>query len=397
MNATTKKHVSSQVSAPDRSRAVERLERLIAFDTQNPPGREVEAIDYLAAIFRDMGWEAQTIELAPGRANLVATLRNGEGPAFAFNSHVDVVPSGSGWTSDPFKLTARNGDLYGRGACDAKGQVACMVEACELLTAIRASWGGTLLAVFVADEEVASMGARAYAATRPKIDFCIIGEPTSNAVAIAHKGSMRPLVRVKGVPAHSGSPELGVNPLYKAARLLAMIERAHAELRSLHHPLLGSPSLTVTRLNGGHADNVTPESCDLLLDRRMIPQEDDEQVRSQIMDLLSTAQREHGVETEILRFLPTTGGATETNPTHRVVKAAVDAARRNGVTNLEPYGLQGACDLVHFRLTGAQGVVMGPGRLDVAHKPDEYVPEDELMQACRIHRDVVISLLGSDK
>lgn len=63
------------------------------------------------------------------------------------------------------------------------------------------------------------------------------------------------------------------------------------------------------------------------------------------------------------------------------------------MTNLEPYGLQGACDLVHFRSTGAQGVVMGPGRLDVAHKPDEFVPEDEFIQACRIHRDTVLSLL----
>jgi acetylornithine deacetylase/succinyl-diaminopimelate desuccinylase family protein len=397
VNARTTQLISSRQPAPDRSRAIGRLERLIAFDTQNPPGRELEAVDYLAAVFRNMGWEAQTIELAPGRANLVAALRNGDGPAFAFNSHVDVVPTGSGWTSDPFKLTAGNGNLYGRGACDAKGQVACMIEACELLTAMRDSWCGTLLAVFVADEEVASMGARAYAAIRPKIDFCIIGEPTSNTVAIAHKGSMRPLVRVNGVPAHSGSPERGVNPLYKAARLLQMIERAHEDLRSLHHPLLGSPSLTVTRLNGGHADNVTPENCDLLLDRRMVPQEDEEQVRSQIMQLLLHACQEHGVETEILRFLPTTGGATETDPAHPIVIASIEAARRNGVSNLEPHGLQGACDLVHFRSTGAQGVVLGPGRLDVAHKPDEYVPEDEFLQASSIHRDVVLSLLGAGK
>src|ERR1035441_1033932 len=92
-------------------------------------------------------------------------------------------------------------------------------------------------------------------------------------MVIAHKGSMRPLVRVKGVTAHSASPEKGLNPLYKAAELLRMIESQHKALQSLSHPLLGSPSLTVTRMNGGHADNVTPEFCDLLLDRRMIPQE----------------------------------------------------------------------------------------------------------------------------
>lgn len=382
--------------SPDRSRVIERLERLVAFNTENPPGREIEAIDYLAAIFRGLGWAADVTSFAPERTNVVATLRNGDGPVIAFNSHVDVVPAGSGWASDPFKLTKRAGNLYGRGACDAKGQVACMVEALELLSGARDRWSGTLMAVFVADEEVASRGARAFAATRPKIDFCVVGEPTSNTVAIAHKGSMRPLVRVKGVPAHSGSPDLGVNPLYKAAILLQMIEQTHRDLRSISHPLLGSPSLTVTRLNGGHADNVTPETCDLLLDRRMIPQESEDDVRAQIKSLLERAASEHGVDASIVSYLPTTGGATETDPQHPIVRAAIDAARANGVTNLKPYGLQGACDLVHLRSTGAQGVVMGPGRLDVAHKPDEFVPEDELMQACRIHRDVVLALLNGN-
>ena len=378
---------------PDRHRLLERFERLIAFNSENPPGREIEAIQYLAEMFRTMGLQVEVDEFAPGRANVVARLENGAGPTFAFNSHVDVVPAGGGWASDPFKLVSRDGNLYARGACDAKGQVACMVEAIELLTRSHEHWSGTLMAVFVADEEVASRGARAFAAKRPKIDFCVIGEPTSNAVAIAHKGSMRPLVRVKGATAHSASPDKGINPLYKAADLLRMIAEEHKRLQSLSHPLLGSPSLTVTRMNGGHADNVTPEFCDLLLDRRMIPQESELEVRHKIEGLLARAKSTHGVDAEVVSYLATTGSATETTPDQPIVLAALECSQRHGVTNTEPFGLQGACDLVHFRSTGAQGVVMGPGRLDVAHKPDEFVPECELMQACLIHRDVVISLM----
>jgi len=381
------------IGTPDRQRVLERLARLIAFKSENPPGREIEAIGYLADLFRGMGLQVEIDEFAPGRANVVARLDNGAGPTFAFNSHVDVVPAGGGWTSDPFTLTSRDGQLYGRGACDAKGQVACMIEAIELLAAERSRWSGTVLGVFVGDEEVASRGARAYVARSPKIDFCVVGEPTSNAVAIAHKGSLRPLVRVKGVTAHSASPDKGVNPLYKAAELLRWIEQQHRALQALSHPLLGSPSLTVTRMNGGHADNVTPEFCDLLLDRRMIPQESEAKVRRQIEDLLAQARTSHGVHAEILSWLPTTGGATETAPDQPIVRAALECARRHGAAAGAPYGLQGACDLVHFRSTGAQGVVMGPGRLDVAHKPDESVPEHELMQACLIHRDVVLSLM----
>lgn len=380
-------------SGPDRQQLLSRFEGLIAINSENPPGREIEAIGYVADIFRNMGVQVAVDEFAPGRANVVARLENGAGPSFAFNSHVDVVPAGGGWASDPFKLASRAGNLYARGACDAKGQVACMIEAIELLAQAREQWSGTVIGVFVADEEVASRGARAFAASKPKIDFCVVGEPTSNSVAIAHKGSMRPLVRVKGVTAHSAAPDKGVNPLYKSAELLRMIAREHLSLQSLSHPLLGSPSLTVTRMNAGHADNVTPEFCDLLLDRRMIPQETETDVRRQIENLLLRAKQEHSVDAEVTSFLPTTGGATETKPDHPIVRAALECSRRHGVTNRVAYGLQGACDLVHFRSIGAQGVVMGPGSLDVAHKPDEFVPEDELIQACLIHRDVALTLL----
>jgi succinyl-diaminopimelate desuccinylase len=381
------------VATPNRQRLIERFERLIAFNTENPPGREIEAIQFLADVFRGMGLQVAVDEFALGRANVVARLDNGPGPTFAFNSHVDVVPAGGAWTSDPFKLVLRNGQFFARGACDAKGQVACMIEAIELLANSRDQWSGTVMGVFVADEEVASRGARTFAASKPKIDFCVIGEPTSNAIVIAHKGSMRPLVRVKGVTAHSASPEKGINPLYKAAELLRMIESQHKALQSLSHPLLGSPSLTVTRMNGGHADNVTPEFCDLLLDRRMIPQESEVDVCGQIDNLLAQAKAAHGVDAEVISYMPTTGGATETKPDAKLVVAALECSKRHGVASSGPYGLQGACDLVHFRSTGAQGIVMGPGRLDVAHKPDEFVPEHELIQACLIHRDVVISLM----
>jgi acetylornithine deacetylase/succinyl-diaminopimelate desuccinylase-like protein len=380
-------------SGPNRQRLLSRFERLIAFNSENPPGREIETITYLAEILRGMGLGIMVDEFAPGRANVVAQFVNGAGPTFAFNSHVDVVPAGGGWSSDPFKLVNRGSLLYGRGACDAKGQVACMLEAIELLVPMREQWSGTLMGVFVADEEVASRGARAFVAAKPHVDLCVIGEPTSNAVAIAHKGSMRPMLRIKGVTAHSASPDKGTNPLYKAAELLRMIAAEHRALQSLSHPLLGSPSLTVTRMNAGHADNVTPEFCEMLLDRRMIPEEREADVRSRIEGLLARALAEHGVQAEITAYLPTTGGATETRADQPIVRAAIECSRRHGVNNRAAYGLQGACDLVHFRSIGAEGVVMGPGTLDVAHKPDEYVPEDELFAACLIHRDLVLSLL----
>ena len=378
---------------PDTERLIATLASLVEANTENPPGRELEAARYLARELAGIGFSVDLQNIAEGRPNVVARLENGAGPVFAFNSHMDVVPAGSGWLSDPFRLRREHDRLIARGACDAKGPIAGMVEAIRMLCAARNRWSGTLLAVFVADEEVASRGARAYAAGRPKIDLCIIGEPTSNAVVVAHKGSMRPVLRVKGVSAHSASPDKGDNALYRAASLLKMIEARHRTLSGLSHELLGSPSLTVTRIHGGHADNVVPESCELLLDRRMIPGEREDEVRAQFEALLEEARASHGVDAEIVEYRPTTGGATETKPDQPVVKSALAAAQRHGVHDHAVHGLQGACDLVHFRSVGAQGIVLGPGSLDVAHKPNEFVPQNELIASSMIYRDTVLDLL----
>ena len=155
------------------------------------------------------------------------------GPCFAFNSHMDTVPVGGGWTSDPFRLTERDGKLFGRGACDAKGPIVAMAEAGRLLASQRDHWRGTLIMMFVADEEINGGGSRALAKQQPTPDLIVIGEPTNNAVFAAHKGCLRPLVRAKGKAAHSGRPELGVNAILAASQLMSLFDARDRELRAL--------------------------------------------------------------------------------------------------------------------------------------------------------------------
>lgn len=382
-------------ASPDTARMKRELAELIALRSENPPGREVEIAAYVAAKLSEAGLDVRLDEYKPGRVNVEATLVNGPGPVFAFNTHMDVVPAGSGWSSDPFVLREADGRLYGRGACDCKGPLAAMLEAVRLLAASRSAWSGTLLAIFVADEEIASEGAKHYAAKRPKIDFAVVGEPTSNTVYSAHKGSLRPLVRVHGVSAHSGTPHLGENAVLRAGELLGMVAEEHEQrVRQRRHPLVGEASLTVTRIQGGHADNVLPGSCDLLLDRRTVPGEDESAVRAEIADLLARAQARFGLRAEIIDWKATTGGATETAPDRPIVVRSLAAVRGRGIAAAGPFGFQGACDLVHFRSTGADGVVIGPGSLSVAHKPDEFVPEDEFIMAGLIYRDIAAAMLA---
>jgi acetylornithine deacetylase/succinyl-diaminopimelate desuccinylase len=383
---------------PDPQRMRQDLATLVAYDTQNPPGHEAEAARFVGDRMAEVGLVVSRDEYGPGRVNVVGRLENGPGPVFAFNTHIDVVPFGDGWTSDPLVLTERDGRYFGRGTVDCKGPLAAMLEAIRMLAGHRDAWSGTLLGVFVADEEVASAGARRFAARGPRVDFAVVGEPTANRVVIAHKGSMRPLVRVSGVTAHSSTPDLGENAIYAAARLIGMVEDFHRDVvRHRTHPLVGSASLTITRCGAGVADNVVPDRCDLLLDRRLVPGEDEAAAKAEIEALLAEARTRHGVRAEVLEYRPTTGGATEIAADRPIVTAALAASVRHGAADGGPMGFQGACDLVHFRSIGADGVVIGPGDLAVAHKPDEFVPIDAFVRSSLIYRDVALAMLGGPR
>jgi acetylornithine deacetylase/succinyl-diaminopimelate desuccinylase family protein len=380
--------------SPDAGRLRHDLAGLVAIDTQNPPGNELEAAAFVVHALSLSGFEHAFDSIAPGRSNVIMRLANGDGPVFAFCTHMDVVPAGDGWTGDPFRLRESDGRLHGRGACDAKGALAAMLEAMRMLAECRTAWRGCLLGVFVCDEEVGSAGARRFAAGEPKIDFTVIGEPTGNRVIIAHKGSLRPIVRVHGRAAHSGTPEAGHNAIFNAARLCGLIEAFHAKhLKGRSHPLVGSASLTVTRIHGGVADNIIPDQCELLLDRRLIPGEEEADAVGEIHRILDEARERFGVRAEIAGSKPTTGGAAATPPEAPIVAAALAATLRHGVPHHIPGGFQGACDLVHFRNIGASGVVLGPGSLEVAHKADEFVSAQELSEASAIYRDIALAML----
>jgi succinyl-diaminopimelate desuccinylase len=307
---------------------------------------------------------------------------------------MDTVPVGGGWTSDPFRLTERDGKLFGRGACDAKGPIVAMAEAGRLLGMQRNHWRGTLIMMFVADEEINGGGSRALAKQQPTPDLIVIGEPTNNAVFSAHKGCLRPLIRAKGKAAHSGRPDLGVNAILAASQLMSLFDARDRELRALNHPLVGHACLSVTHIAGGIGDNVIPESCEMVLDRRLLPGETLDAALDDLQALLTRAKRDHGVDAEIAA-IRTQAGSTETALDEPLVREAVAISRAHGVTFPQPGGLTGGCDLVHFHDVGAVGIVLGPGSLDVAHQPDEYVPKGDLARAALIYRDIAVAMMPS--
>jgi acetylornithine deacetylase/succinyl-diaminopimelate desuccinylase len=375
--------------APDAGRLRALLAQLVACRTENPPGDEAAPAQFLAEVLQQLGCEVATPPVAPGRCNLVAVFKNGDGPSLGFNSHLDVVPAGPGWSGDPFSLREADGRLIGRGACDAKGCVAAMVEAARLLIDARHAWRGRLTIVFVADEEVGSTGAKTFAASGHHLDRVVVGEPTRLMTVSAHKGCLRPHLRVLGRSAHSGTPELGENAIIACQRLIELFLAEDQRLRAKVHPLVGPASLSVTRIQGGVADNVIPSSCDVVIDRRILPGEGVDEVDAEIKALLERARTERGVRTEILRY-SSNAGPSETPADDAIVLASLAACRGQGIAEPGPIGFLGGCDLVHFQRVGMRGIVLGPGSLEQAHQPDESVALADLVRASLIYRDLAI-------
>jgi acetylornithine deacetylase/succinyl-diaminopimelate desuccinylase-like protein len=268
------------------------------------------------------------------------------------------------------------GRLVGRGAADAKGALAAMAVALATLHAQGETRGEVILAA-VADEEGASAGARALLQDL-RADAAIIGEPTDLRLVTCHKGSMRPVVEIRGLAAHAAQPDEGQNAVLGAGRLLAMMEEHHRELGARTHPLVGAPTIVPVLVAGGEALNMVPERCRLTFDRRMAPGEQEDDVIAAVNGVLARFNREQsGLTAHLVDLAPSTGGPSETAADDPFVVTCANALRSIGQTG-ELGGMQVNCDMSHFRRAGMPAVVYGPGSPRQMHVADESIAIAEL-------------------
>jgi acetylornithine deacetylase/succinyl-diaminopimelate desuccinylase family protein len=367
---------------------------LVRIRSQNPGEDERAAAAYVADRCRALGLETAVVDALPGRPNVIARLKGEKpGPVVALNTHIDTVPASGGWTVDPFGGEVRDGRVYGLGSGDAKGQVVAMLGAVEALVATKTPFAGEIVLTAVADEEMGSRGSREVVKGM-KADYAIIGEPTRLRVAIAHRGSVRPRIVVHGKSAHSSTPKLGVNAVFKMRKVLEALERYVDGLDAIRHPLIGHPSGTVTLIKGGHKESAVPDRCEIVLDRRMVPGESQEQVVGDIEGVLrSVSAADPEVKVEIEGYLLTSGPPSETPRDARIVTEATAAVAEATGRQPDVYGAGFGCDMTHFRAIGAEAIVVGPGDIDRAHTADEWLGVDELADGARVYAALLRRLL----
>ena len=338
------------------------LRQLLQCRTENPPGDESSAAAVLEAYFAQRNVPVRRSEVHAGRPNVYARAGTGS-PTVLLNGHTDTVPAGVGWSHDPFAGEVVGDRIYGRGACDMKGGLA----ACAVTTAKLAERGqllrGSVLFAAVVDEELGATGAKhAVAIDRLSAQAAIVAEPTRLRVVPSTNGQLNFAVRLLGRAAHSSAAHTGHSAITDAWRLMSYLEPAKRPY------LIGT-------IQGGDAPNIVPAACQLMIDRRVNPEETLEEVEDEFAQALAqaTAAAPAPGTYEITLAVPPLSPESG-----HLVQDAVAQVAGTGPP-FEHYAA--ATDASWFAAAGIPTVLFGPGDPGVAHLPDEYVSLSDVARA----------------
>ncbi len=362
------------------------LQDLIRIPSSDPPGGELAVAQHLHGVLLGVGIESRLDAFLPGRANVVARVRGRGGrPALVFSSHMDTLPVGvEPWSFDPFGGDLADGQVRGRGATDMKSALAAFVAAAEALH-LGPKLGGDVILMFTAGESANCIGARRLVAegAQAEIGAFLCGEPSDLDLVIVEKAILWLRATAVGRVGHvSGGG--GTNAIHLMLEALAALRGVVLDTPT--HPLLTPPSLSIGRIEGGTAVNLTPDRCTAEIDVRFAPGISAEAVLAQLLPVLP-----EGVTLDITDFKP----AVE-EPADSAFLALCAAASR-AETGREPrklgvsYYSDGAVLLDGLTVPFA---ILGPGRLGQSGARDEAVDAEAVRQAARIYADIARRWLG---
>ena len=367
---------------------VDSLAQLVAFPTvSDRPITELAA--YVASRNERQGFRVELFEDPedPTKVNVVASAGPEEEGGLMLSGHMDVVPTeGQPWTCDPFTLTERGDRLLGRGTSDMKGFIAATLEALDRIdvSALRRP----LVLVWTHDEEIGCVGAQKLVPRlrgRPLPRQCLIGEPTDFQIFRMHPGHVAVRIELRGLSAHSSKPDLGRNAVKALGTLIQRLNALEEELKTEQalHDFLDRPYTTfnLATVRGGLAINLVPDRVVLELGYRPLPGDDPlavfRRIQERVLDLDATA--------EVLRMTQAMLTPDGT-PLQRL--CAVHAAHDR------PLAASFATDGGALADLGIESIVFGPGSIDVAHAPDEYVNRGALLKAVEVVEAMVREACG---
>jgi succinyl-diaminopimelate desuccinylase len=379
------------------------LQALVRIPSPNPPGDTQDIANWIAEWMRGCGCEVQTLapEQKPEAVSVVASIGSGN-PVVMLHAHIDTVPiaadEAAHWQVDPYAAVIQDGRIYGKGSIDDKAPLAAMMQTLAYAAECHERLEGTLVLVAAAEEETGGqLGTRWLAQNGhlPECDFIVVGEQTQNRVATAHKGVLRATVRATGRSVHATNPDRGINAITAMAKAVLALEDYHHHLAERMHPLAGVPTCNVGVIRGGSTANAVPDTCEVWLDRRMIPGEDPNGVKQELREVIASVDAGQA-QLSIGDFL--VSNWFESSVDTPIAQIFLDAVRTELRSDPGPIGYLPGSDAKHLVQLARDGIVIfGPGSYEVAHAYDEYVEIEALETTALILKSFIDRLMLGGK
>lgn len=407
------------------SAMVELTQYLVRFPTINPPGEAyTPCAQFVGNWLIARGFQVEYVRAVdtPGdsdkypRTNVIGRIEGKRpGPTVHFNSHIDVVEAGHGWSVDPFAAVIRDGRIIGRGTCDMKGGMAASMIAVEAYIAANPDFSGAIEISGTVDEESGGFGGVAYLAakgyfSKPRVDHVIIPEPLhKDRICLGHRGVWWAEIETKGEIAHGSMPFLGDCAVRHMGAVMNSFEKdLFPELAKKRTDMPVIPegarqsTMNINSIHGGQTEEISglpspnvPDSCRMVIDRRFLIEEDIDVVKSEVTSILEQLKKERPKFDyqirDVMEVLPNMTERTQATP------SAIAGAIREVLEKEPEYVISpGTYDQKHVSRIGHlhDCIAYGPGILDQAHRPDEFVIIEDMVESAKVMALALHTLLN---
>ncbi len=381
------------------SKVVELTKQLVNIESTNPGSYEKEISDFICGYFAKNEIKAEKSEVWPGRCNVRAILPGKtKGPALVFICHMDTVVKGDRWTKKAFAVEETKDRLYGRGSCDMKSGLACALsiftDTAKKIKNEHISLKSPLVFIGTVDEEGDMTGVEKVIMDGwvSKEDLIVDMEPTDGQIQMAHKGRTWFEIEIKGVTAHASMPEKGADAIAGMAEVISYI-RKQIQICPIHSEL-GKSTVTFGMIKGGYSPYVVPDCCKLTIDMRLVPPMSTQKAEELVKDAIQFGEEEvQGIKCnyKITGDRPPVETHMDSPLMKKLIKAVEEVTNCPAKVSAFPGYTDTA--VIAGKLLNKNCMSYGPGKLKLAHKPDEYVDKADIERCYKVFEKLVENIL----
>jgi succinyl-diaminopimelate desuccinylase len=362
----------------NKKRLIQTIQKLISLDSQNPPGNEEKIAGFVRGYLKDLGLQTRTYAFSDKRVNVLATLKGRErGKSLLLTPHLDTVPAGKNWKTDPFNAKIIGDRIYGLGTTDCKGNLASLLEAINSLVEDGIKLDYDLIFAATADEESGSSLGLIPLLERKilKPDAAVVLDADDFEIVVTQKGLMHLKVYIKGRKAHGAYPWLGVNAIDIAAQVIVDLKKQKPGYKK--NKYLRQPTVNVGTISGGDKVNVVSDWCEFGLDFRFLPGDSEKKLLDSLRRTISRYTSNFRIEIQGIQ------APYSINPGHPLVKGLA-SAMKNLKISPRISGSEGATVITFFKLKNIPAVATGFGTESCAHVADEYASLSNLYKGAQV-------------